>query len=381
MNGDKFVFLHLITAHHKAMTPGVLRYYRENFDLSEHKFCILRNNPVQECWYEFQAREMNVDVRMAPERSVQSLLRFFFFLGQFDVVVMHGRYLSPRVLVWMPILAPSLVRKTVLIGFGQDIYEWNEHSRNRITSFLKVTMLRVFHEHLRAFIGIFPSDIEQFKSQFGGQCPCFYAPYSLRSRKNWDSPPFSPHESMAERQQQGKPIRILVGHRCVSVLKHESVLRRLSRFAEENIQVVVPQGQCVGAYAESIHALGKRLFNEKFLFLDHFLNKVELENLAANTDIAIFDADMQIALATIGFLFRNGVKIFLPSGSPMERVFSGAGVPVGPLDKLDTMSFQEFAQDVDPLPGYQFYRDFSDPETNLQRWKAIYKALRNREEK
>lgn len=355
------------------MTRNVTRMLTECFDRARHKICLFDHG---ECSIDAPAYSKSECIRVTViKHNLRSYARLCRLSSQYDAIVLHGFYFDWIFAMYCSFFRRDINRKIILIEYGEDVRMFDGRSTNRFLRWIQKLSFRRFIKSINAFVAIFPPDLDWFKAKFKPSYPCTFIPYTTRLPSMPFTRAYSPHESMRDRIARGDPVRILVGHRAARTLHHRRCFERLSRFAAENIEVLLPTGQNSGIYADDVVASAKRIFPGKVRVFDHFLTNAELETLAANTDFAIFDCEFQIALGTIYKLFIHGVKVAFPEKSVLGEFFATRGVPVFPVERLDSCTFGELTDPVDMSPGFEYVREIMDAQTNLRKWRDFYDSI------
>ena len=101
----------------------------------------------------------------------------------------------------------------------------------------------------------------------------------------------------------------------------------------------------------------------------------QLIELSKNIDIAIFDSNFQVALGTIYLLFFHGVKVYLPSTSLMYTTFNEVKIPIGNLNLVHQMNFDDFIKDVDMRTGYDYVKNIKNYENSKKTWFEVFSKI------
>lgn len=364
-------FIHLINRNHPSLTTRAISFLSQEYFQEKHSLCTISyfnkirddvdTNGIQ-----------NFDIKNS--RSIISFLKLYKHLDKYDVVVLHGMYINRWGMVLLMLLKPGLLKKIVWIGFGQDIYEFDYRKSNSVFEKFKLKVFLKCYKRIKAFIGIFPPDVEIFNKRISNSIPSYYAPYTY-SNDTYFNQEYIKHDCLVEKYKLNKPIKILIGHRGAEFFNHKKWINELKRFKGNNIQIYIPLGGASESYIKEIKTIASSETDLDIIVFDKFIPYNQLIDLSKNIDIAIFDSNFQVALGTMYLLFFHGVKIYLPSTSIMYKTFKEKNIPIKNLDIVNKIDFYNFIEDVDMKPAYDYVKHIKNFENSILLWQQTFEQI------
>lgn len=359
----------------QKFTADISQFYDVHLNNGEHEICYFRQRSDES----LIQKEISL-----PQKEIyfgrnilSGLLRFYRAVRSYDYIAFHS-YLYPYWLKGFLALVPGIVKKLIWIEWGADLYTWKSDNHGPLGK-LKNHVEKKLRTKCAAAVCIFPPDCDHYRQEFpNSRAKVYYAPYcgaeAPEEYRNYD-----PHSRLAESSKNSDTIYIQVGHSATPAVQHIRVLDMLKRFADRNIRIFLPLSYGDELYAEKVRKYAEELFPGKVICLREMMPKQEYFELLRRVDIAVFHTYRQIALGNIKrMLFRN-VKIYMPENSVMYRYFSDNSAPVQKSEELESCSFEELISVpvAEDQGGFeQFLSSFSDMDTNISLWRAIYDDLR-----
>ena len=350
---------------------SIISFYETWFNNGEHEICCFSNENgfLLKADYSIKIYSFSYD-----ELSKR---RFYAFLKKYDYIVLHSAFLDVKSKLLF--LANQLLKKTIWIEWGYDLYDCNSNDKKKNISYL---IDYYFKSHVSTAICIFEPDIMYFKKVYHrSKSEIFYAPYTgpnIPKEFNF----YSEASSLESTNKKNETVYIQIGHQATKQINHINVLKMLSKYKDENIKIVLPLSYGDKDNAITVSKAAIECFGtEKTIILSEMLTKDDYFELTKRIDIAIFDTDRQIGLANINrFIFRN-TKLFLTRGSVMYDYFLTRGVPVLAVQDIENMDFSDFKSVVKPVNKELFMSyisTLSNYDWKLDCWMKIYKHLENK---
>lgn len=151
-------------------------------------------------------------------------------------------------------------------------------------------------------------------------------------------------------------IRVQINNSCdKSTLE---MLNVLSKYSKEDIIVttVVSYGDL--EFKDEIISTGKKIFGDRFEYIDEFLNAREYCNYIANNKILILNQDRQQGVGnTLAHLYL-GNKIFIRSGVSVNKYFNSREIKIYNTETIADLDFNDFI----------FNKNFAESKKNISKY-------------
>jgi len=173
-----------------------------------------------------------------------------------------------------------------------------------------------------------------------------------------------------------EPVVIMVSHSSHPHNKQIEVFEMLERYKDENIQILCPVSYGDASYRIAIIDTGKKVFGNKFIYIDELLSRDEYHKMLATVDIYISNASVQTGLYGIHVCMFSGKKLFLKDNNLNE--VKSIGVYAENIEKINSMNYQEFSkplEDIDRERNIQLgaERQKHLKDQYIRDWQKIYK--------
>lgn len=368
--------LHIMKA--QKFTNGVSEFYAKYFHNGEHEIGYIN--------YEGKPTLIREDLALTQQEvyfgkhPFLNMRRFARMVKGYDRVVFHS-YLHPFWLRAFLAFSPRILHRVVWIEWGADLYEWRGDGNN-----LLAKMMRAADKKIRtacaAVVCIFQPDMAHYRREFPtSQVPVFYAPY-CSANVTEEYTHYDPSVRLEQTVREEDTVHIQIGHSATPQVGHMDVLRMLERFADRNIQLLIPLNYGDAAYADEVQRYAEEHFPGKTRCLREMLPRDEYFELTKRVDIAVFHSFRQIALGNLHrFVFRN-VKVYLPNDSVMYTFFKEKGVPVQASEDLAVCDFETLKQvpQSDNTTAFADYiAEFTTMDWKVRAWETVYDAVRTQE--
>lgn len=302
----------------------------------------------------------------------------------FDHIFIHYMFLHPHDLMR---LKDEAARKIVWVVWGDDLYhvkkrfekakDTRELIRNSLYVWSDVSIIyklirRIARHKVRLFqaIGIgYAYDKLKAQELFGEKPPIVYAPY------------FSLEGSMAQVQamreahlcKSSDVYNVLVGHNGFPYHEHESSLKLLSKFKNENIHINLVLSY--GASEEKAKAISETALNifgeKKVTILTEKLSKKDYFMFLSTMDAVVFPFTHQAALGNARRLAYCGVKLYLNPNGVLAKGFLMEGVKTDNYFDIQNQSWDQFCSNTNPVNiNAPLFAPF-DYDYNVETWKQL----------
>ena len=300
--------------------------------------------------------------------------KIFQIVKESDISIFHSLFFSPLV-KWILLLKgfSRYFDKITWIEWGFDLY-FEDYSSVKTTVFsiLKKGTVHLFEKKIPNFVSIYPTDLKYYDYVIRGVAFKQFAPYIeekgipeyLRTFKKI---------KISEKQKNGIPITIQIGHRADHILNHKDTLRKLSRFVRENIKLYIPL--CYGdkEYADEIKKYAYKIFGDKAKCQMELCSYEEYIRNISDVDIFILNSDRQIALGNLHPMMIMEKKIVIPKKSVLYDYFSSFA-PLFCYEDLEKCDINSFFKDVDMSIAREKIIEYKniDPKES---WEKVLKNI------
>ena len=165
-------------------------------------------------------------------------------------------------------------------------------------------------------------------------------------------------------------IQIQVNHSCNETTLE--MLEILSKWKHENIRITTVLSYGDMNCFEKIKQTGKRIFGDKFSYLEHMVSPQEYAQFLEQNDILILNHNRQQGMGNTFTSLNLGTKIFIKSDISTFKFFQQEKIKVFDTYEIKNMSFDEFilySQKEENIKKAQKYYD-NDYLASL--WKQIF---------
>lgn len=170
-----------------------------------------------------------------------------------------------------------------------------------------------------------------------------------------------------------KTLKILVSHSGHIHNNHLKSFELLSKYAEENIEIMCPLCYGPEENIEQIIKKGKEIFETKFQYFTELKSRQEYIKLVAEQDIYVTSATLQTGLSAAFTSISNGVKVYL--GSNVQNFLRDMGYIVFAVDEISNANFQNFSKPIstsDFSSNQQIFINSRKDKSRIDTWKKIY---------
>lgn len=281
--------LHIFKNTNEKFSEPYIEFINNNFDKKEHFFYHIgedrRTNKI--------SRE---NIEFITKLKYFTLIKDMYKANK---IILHG-LMSP-LLVFIFFLQPWLLKKCYWVVWGGDLYYFKNRKRNLKTNFYEFLRRSVI-KNIGGIITHVKKDYELAQKWYGAKGKYYYSfmyPSNLYKEIN-----------LTDIEKKEK-IYIQVGNSADPSNNHKEILEKLSKYKNENIEIICPLSYGDKEYAKKIKSLGNEIFGNKFNPLMDFLPFDEYIKILSKIDIAIFNHKRQQAMGNIITLLGLGKKVYI----------------------------------------------------------------------
>ena len=371
--------LHLMPMH-SSINADLIHQFNLNFDPQMHLFVLKQDHP--------QTAGVPNCITDPSRFSVEYLNQHY---AEYCSIFLHSLYLTPKELC---ALHPEAVRRIIWCVWGHDLYPVRRKQKHTFTGCIRQavhclkklgrgTYLREHRQknELERIIGKFrciligyPYDRIMLRKRYGPHVPIEIAPYF----SDFDKADMA-RLAQEQSREHHEGINILIGHCGFHFIEHETYLRRLHQYCDENIRIhLVLSYGASSEEAAQIRNTALHLFRpEQIQITDQMMAKDDYHKLLSSMDIAIFPYLHQSGVFNTVLLSYLGKKMYFAPGGVLYQGFLETGLPVYDCTKIGKVPFSQFAAPPSPTDDSNPLYDIYDNQRNIQCWTAVLQQYAN----
>lgn len=255
--------------------------------------------------------------------SIIPNLRLLNRLFHSKKIILHS-LASPYLLIYLW-LFPSLGKKTFWVIWGKDLYFYHTLEKKRLYHRVYEFFRKLAIKKIKHIITFTKGDYDLALKWYGCDAD-WYQSFMYTSNL---------YKDIECTKNQQTDIIILVGNSADPSNHHEEIFGVLESFKNEAIQIIAPLSYGDKSYAQTVMAMGKKKFGEKFIALEQLLPINEYNKLLANVDIGIFAHKRQQAMGNIISLLGMKKTVYLRNTITSWDTLSSLGIELKRLDNFD----------------------------------------------
>lgn len=305
--------------------------------------------------------------------------------AEWDQIFLHELFLTDRQILF---LSDEAAKKITWVVWGHDLYRKPAKPAFNLRSICLYfyRCLRQYSIFFRGYRNRVADKVSQFRriaigysydevyirKKYGTKVPVVYGPYfsKINCRPEID---IYRTKHLSENHEQ---TNILLGHCGAKFNQHEKYLRKLSKYKNENIHIILVLSYLASPERiEKIRSLSEKLFQKKQItILTELMPRSEYYTLLSTIDIGIFPFVQQSGLGNTTRLAYMGAKLFLNPKGVLYKGFSAGGVQVFDCNKIGHIAFREFSKKgIVPKEDAPLFDTF-DYERNIRAWETLLQS-------
>ncbi|HYV91974.1 MAG TPA: TDP-N-acetylfucosamine:lipid II N-acetylfucosaminyltransferase [Chitinophagales bacterium] len=198
-------------------------------------------------------------------------------------------------------------------------------------------------DRINYFLHYNPFDFEVVKKFFPTNAAFHYFFYY---EFDYASPPDTSSEAVKDFRQRFSlraPLIIQLGNSASLSNNHLGALKALSRFANEDFQIVCPLSYGDRKYAQYVIEIGSKLFGDKFIPVTTYLPKEDYLSLLQCIDIGVMNHRRSEGGANTVMLLAMGKKVFMPDENALNKFLNSNSIHIYSPRNFTKQSFAEFS--------------------------------------
>lgn len=309
---------------------------------------------------------------------------FFSLIIKNKKIIFHGLFL-PKIFFLLMLFIPK-TRKSYWnwIVFGGDMYDRRNYMAaiplcEKMFLKLKTSQVRQF-----GYITTLTKGDYELAKKYYGVCGHNYVviyghPKRILSTLLQDLP--EKNNLVINESNTDRIIKILIGNSATRDNHHEEIIKILSKYSNEKLEIYIPLSYGDPSYALEIENLGKETFGQKFFAVKNFLEYQDYISFLRSIDVAIFNNDRQQALGNINVLNGLGKKVYIREDTTMWEHFRDCvKVKLNSARSIEMLQFKDFVYYDDKERAHNIESTvafFKNEENSIEVWNNIFMDMEN----
>ncbi len=353
----KVLFVHILwhdgTVHNVPFTKGINT--NKTFNKEDHIFI----TPHEKVYNELKEFE---NVYLMEDKH---LLDKAYEMGEW--IIVHALNIDFREFLKTD---RKVLKKTIVRTWGHDI---NNRFCNDTRKGLKPIVSKILYRYKLRQVYMFAGDNKFDKAnvkKYIGEKPFSRFSYFGKSEAE-----IALLNNLAVKRNTSETIRIMVGHSGFKSDIHVEILKRLKRFCQEQITVVLPLSYGDPQYIEEVKKYVADNFKGKSEVIEQFMEYGEYIKFLSNIDLAILPQLGSTSLGNFDLLTKLRVPLVLNKNGVFYDALKEHGIDIATYDDFDTMNlsgvidksalcseklFAEFGRALTQQDVFELQQDFFD---------------------
>lgn len=362
--------LHIITSAPQN-ARGIMELIEKSNSDKNHYFLFDNTERILTVWPEW--KKYKPFALFLPGGS--KLKRYLFIkkaIKNSKKIIFHGLYFSRKIYYFLFHWNPEFLDKSTWIEWGADLYGWKCPQTGVIS-----TLLNKYGHEIRKKIPqvilTFPVNEIFYKKEYG-DCAQLITLGLPATR------PMLPRIDAAYSQKNTSALRIQIAHNGLLENNQIRLIELLSKFKDEDIQVILPLAYNIGdltntidkkAYKNAVITFAKYHFGTKAV---PFVNMIKLDYYMKylwTVDIIVFDLKRPCGIGNLLYMIYMGKKVFLPSDSDYYKYLTEHDIVIYDTYEIKNMSFEEFSAPAEKS-NIGWIEEFFNYEENTVQWLKLF---------
>lgn len=357
-------YLHILPNSNLIYEKAIVNFINKNFNKKENVFLFNRYEKEIEL-----LDKNNYNVNFLSGYKVKKFINKKNYMEEADYIFIH--YLKggdPLFLMYI-LTHPSILKKLVWVIWGADLYQWRAKKSPKILAYI----INFFRKECRMkikYVVLPPVDEQAYCKEFGTNHIIMRAKYP----KGYDTETILQNRPVSK---ANKALKIMVGHSASSALNHIEALETISKYKDENVEVILPLTYGDNDYKEKVKKKAKEFFGSKVQFIEQNLPIEAYIQLLWKIDVAVFNTNRQIGMGNLTILLYMEKKIYFPKKSIMYRYFSEEGLSVKKYEDIKNEKISEFSKKNSDGYSKNYAEKMLNEKELVQEWKNVFMILEN----
>ena len=333
-------YLHIL--HNDKFIQPYIKFINENFNKKEHKFLIIDGIKEKDIKIPF---DENIEKYISKGRNFNGIIKKVFLILQLPILYLklfnsckngekiyfHGLF-DQRIIVFL-YLFKGFLNKSNWVVWGGDLYK----DFNKKTIFYKMEYF--VKNKMRYVSTLVPEDYNEAKYRYN-----IIGEYK---KAIYINPIKLEYLNTLENNKKKEETFIQIGNSADPQNNHIEILKKLSKFKNENIKIYCPLSYGDLNYGKEVEKYGKNIFGEKLICLFKFLTPKEYSKYLSEIDILIFNHKRQQGLGNIFALGYLNKKIYIRDDiSTWNYLTDELELKIYNSNTIDNENFEEFIKNI-----------------------------------
>ncbi|PWJ95852.1 4-alpha-L-fucosyltransferase (glycosyl transferase family 56) [Oceanotoga teriensis] len=350
----KVKYLHFMID--SPISKKYIEFINENFTKEDHKFIIISNDVFTDDYYVINNIE---SIRLLATNYEKILLH-----GIFNYEVMYYLFLNEEKIDF---------KKVYWFIWGGDLYYYKFRKNNFNSDLFEFVRKKILKKIVNIITVTSEYDFELAKKW-----------YKINAKKYLLLYPnlidYKFLKRLKNKKRSSCNLRIQLGNSGDPSNKHIEMLNILSKFKNENIEIITPLSYGGSKnYIEKVIETGKDIFGKKFNYLKNFLPPQEYGKFLSSVDLAIFNHDRQQAFGNILYLLFLGKKVFLKNDTTSWKTLKEKNLIVWNTYDIYQMTYNDLIEinESDKNINSAIIEEEYSFETRFKLWKDFFDNKNN----
>lgn len=267
---------------------------------------------------------------------VEGSVKYFTVLLKKLIIAqkIYLHFLPPSVSLIFWFVFQNLLKKTIWILWGGDLYYHVDRPKNLLSGFYEFLRKRIIKKipMIACFI---KGDYELAKVFYKSKADYCYVIYPLPIK-------FSDIEKINFNLDKDHKT-ILIGNSASPANHHIEILNSLLRFKDEKIKIICPLSYAnENGYAEKVIAIGSAIFGNRFGAITEIMSPNDYKLILTDVDVAIMNHMRQQGLGNVLSLLYLGKKVYIRRDTTPYSYLTSLGISLFDTKMINQQDFKSF---------------------------------------
>lgn len=341
---------------------GFAEFVRNHFDTKKHKVILYTNQ-------QFELPAELYELEFISDYDKKDLFWLYKELMSADKIIFHNLSVTFYVMLLI-YLSPCIAKKATWLIWGGDLYCFRNQSKRIMDRFVE-HMRRVLISRFPYIATLTTGDFDLAKKWYKTNAKNIRINYCDENEIN----------ILKDVQKMKLPkmdtVNILLGNSATESNCHIEMLDVLSKFKNENICIYVPLSYGNMEYAEKVKEHGSKIFCDKIVYIEKFLDRRQYFSLLARMQVTIFNHNRQQALGNIFAMLYLGKKVYLRQGTAMwSEITDSWKYHVFSTEEIENLTLQELCEysNMEQTENVEIAERFYDVNNKAAEWSVLFQT-------
>lgn len=346
----------------EKFTQGFIDFITDNFNPKDHVFYVIGSGSG------LQIRQQeNVFI---VDNKILTILTLINKLKKNDKLFIHSLF-NPRVVLLL-FLYPNILKKCFWVVWGGDLYTFRIPKTTLKSKSYELLRSKVIR-NIGSIITLVVGDYDLARKWYKVKAKHFFAQYH-------DERNYIYTLRLIEKNVHNKNIknssllRVILGNSATKTNHHIEALDILSKFKNEDIEIICPLSYGDKNYAKQVIIYGNNIFGDKFVPLIQFIDIEEYISILSSVDVGVFNLDRQQALFNITTLINLGKKVFLQTNSTVFEHYNNNGIVTFDIETIQLSPISSFSYMSQHIRenNSNIIKKLDSKEYKIPKWRRMF---------